>query len=374
MKIHRLILHDYRNIASVSVDAHSGFNVIHGANAQGKTNLLEAIYILGTLKSFRPAKNAELIRWSCEEAAIRAVADRRDVIRDLRVNIRPSGKSVTIDDKRVRGIKDTFGHVHSVVFSPEDLAISKGSASMRRTFLDRAVFHYTPTHFEVARDYDRALRSRNALLKDIRSGRNNSDLLDVFDAQLVQHGSAILHTRLRFVESFRPHFIGAYSELCASASEVQIHYDCSIEGVEEGVSREDISAHVEEALKKSRDQDMNRGFTTSGPHVDDLLLCIDERPVRSHASQGQHRTLVLALKISEITFLQEVLGFRPILLLDDVSSELDRARNDQLMNFLRRESGQVFLTTTDPAHVAIDAEMAFHEIKNGSLIESRMSV
>lgn len=368
MQLHRLVLHNFRNVADASIDCHPTFNILHGDNAQGKTNILEAIYILFALKSFRGGRNADLIRWGNEEAMIRAVSQRRETTRDLRMNIKPRAKHVSIDDKRMRSMSEVFGHLSIVLFSPEDLVVSKGSGSHRRTFLDRAIFHATPGFHDVMRRYETALKSRNSLLKDSRAGASSPAMLDVFDVQMVDAGAQYIHERLRFIEQLRPFVERAHERLVSGTHSIQITYESSLP-VEEGMSAGVIREILEERVREERSRDLARGFTSSGPHVDDLLLSIDGRPARLHASQGQHRSLVLALKIAEISLLESLLDMRPILLLDDVSSELDRGRNAQLMEYLLESNGQVFITTTDPDHIAIDREKSVVHVSDGVLTQ-----
>jgi len=366
VQLHRLVLHNFRNVADASIDCHPTFNIFHGKNAQGKTNILEAIYILFALKSFRGARNADLIRWGEEEAMIRAVSQRRETTRDLRMNIKPRAKHVSIDDKRSRSMSEVFGHLSIVLFSPEDLVVSKGSGSNRRTFLDRAIFHANPGFHDVMRRYETALKNRNSLLKDSRAGAASIDMLDVFDVQLVDAGASYIDERLRFITKLRPFIETAHSRLDSGAHAVEISYESSLP-VEEGMSPGVIREILEERIREERNRDVARGFTSSGPHVDDLLLTLDGRPARIHASQGQHRSLVLALKIAEISLLESLLDMRPILLLDDVSSELDRGRNAQLMEYLLDSSGQVFISTTDPDYIAIDREKSIIQVDAGTL-------
>ena len=361
MHIQRLVLHDFRNVADLSVDLHPAFNIIHGENAQGKTNFLEAIYILSTLKSFRAARNSDLVRWGREESMIRALSHKRDVVRDLRVNIKNRSKVMSVDNKRARSIKDTFGHLQTVLFGPEDIAISKGSASYRRTFLDRSVFQTQPSFYDTTRAYESALKNRNALLKEMQQGRVDQGMLEVFDQQLIDQGSSYIFSRLQFLRRFRSGF---------EQHHVGIEYESTI-GIGEDFALGDIASAFASKLQADRGRDRARGFTSSGPHVDDILLSIDGHPARIHASQGQHRTLVLALKIGEISHLHHELGYRPILLLDDVSSELDRSRNQQLMEFLLEKSGQVFITTTDPAYIALNTEAKLLHMDKGELQDLR---
>lgn len=371
MQIERLVLHQFRNIRDLSIQVHPQFNIVHGRNGQGKTNLLEAVYLAGTLKSFRHAKNQELIHFDEKEGAVRAVVKKRELTRDILVQIKSNGKHVSLDGKRVRNVQETFGQLHVVVFSPEDLVLSKGSASNRRLFLDRAIFQFNPKYAGTTKSYDNALKHRNSLIKDIRVSGKNASMLDVFDPQLVELGSLMIHQRLQFISSFRDHFLQAHDTISSGEQQVGISYVSTL-GLSEDASLEDIRSVLETSLAERRQKDLQRGYTTVGPQADDLEFTLDERPARLFASQGQHRSLVLSLKIAEIQYLGEVLDFQPVLLLDDVSSELDRKRNEQLMNFLLSRSGQVFISTTDPNYLALDTAAAHFKIEAGQLVEDKV--
>ena len=365
------MLHQFRNIRDLSIEVNPRFNIIHGRNGQGKTNILEAVYLAGTLKSFRNARNQELIQWNEKESAVRALVNKRELTRDILVQIGASGKKVSLDGKTTRSVQETFGQLHVVVFSPEDLVISKGSASNRRLFLDRAIFQYMPGYVGLSRAYENALKNRNSLIKDIRATGKNEEMLDVFDPQVVEHGSNILFHRLQFVEKFRPYFEAIHRSLCNEEQRAEISYESSLE-----ISAADDATRIQDvfgkALAQRRKKDIQRGFTTLGPHADDLEFTLDSRSARLFASQGQHRSLVLALKIGEIQFLNEILDFQPVLLLDDVSSELDRGRNEQLMKFLLESSGQIFISTTDPDYLAIETNATHFHIENGCLNEAKV--
>lgn len=352
MRIKQLRLRQYRNLANTTVDLHPVLNVIHGRNAQGKTNFLEAIYVIASLKSFRHGKNADLIRWQEEDAIIQSIVERRDIVRDVRVHIRPGRKTIHIDGKHARSLQESFGHVNVVLFSPEDLAISKGSPSNRRTFIDRAIFNMIPAYFAETRAYEKALKSRNALLRGNAGSGIDKTMLSVFDREVIVSGSRIVRRRSEFIKIFNPKAREIHSELCSGQQDIDFSYESNLGIDEVNLSEDHIQNVFEEAMRASVSRDMLRGATSCGPHADNLGIVLDGRPARIHASQGQHRSIVLGMKIAEISLIEDAIEVRPILLLDDVSSELDRYRNEQLMEYLNRSQGQVIVTTTDPDYIA----------------------
>lgn len=366
MHIQRIHLHQFRNIESFDSELHPVVNVVHGRNAQGKTNLLEAISLLATMKSFRAARTAELVRWDQPEAAIGASIVRHDVTRKMVMRIKAGSRVVHIDSKRASSLQETYGHVHAVLFAPEDLAISKGSGRGRRVFLDRAIFSVVPVFLEETRSYDQALRSRNALLRDASGRGPDPAVMAVFDAQLVAAGARVTRRRFEFVAAFRDRVSGIHEGLCEGRHSFSMRYQSSF-GAVEGEQEEQMAARFREALAASRRRDAARRVTSLGPQTDDLLVEIDERPARIHASQGQHRTIVLALKLAEIDHVEHALGLRPVLLLDDVSSELDRQRNAQLLEHLDRSLGQVVVTTTDPAYLVHRGQALHFHVEQGRI-------
>lgn len=367
MRLHRLSLYQFRNIEQITAHFADDINVFFGDNAQGKSNILEAIYFLCTLKSFRGSRNQELIRWSQPEGFVQAEVHRKEIIRDLRVVLAGNRRTVFIDEKRTRSLDETFGHVHAVLFAPEDLAISKGSAAIRRTFIDRAVFNVFPGYYQELKAYEQALRHRNATLKG--DGGRNPDLvvLDVFDQQVASFGARVMMRRLETIKAFRPIFQLVHSDIAGLSRSVDIFYESTID-TDGAIDESTLEKTLLSRLKNEQRKDLARGFTSSGPHVDDFTLILDGRPARSHASQGQHRTLVLALKITEINHLNHVLGIPPLLLLDDVSSELDEHRNSQLMEHVVGSAGQVFMTTTDPNAMRFKGNTLRFRVRAGNLI------
>jgi DNA replication and repair protein RecF len=348
---------DFRNLALVHVEPSARFNVIEGNNGQGKTNLLEAIYLLGALKSFRASINQEMVRFESQQADIRGVVGHEGAERVLRMTVKPRARRLFIDGKSSRNLADSLGQLRVVLFAPEDLSITKGSPSGRRKFLDRAVFNRWPGSLADMRRYDDGLKQRNALLRD----DGPDSLLEVFDEQVAEAAARVVSWRQRYLAEYIPIFVDSLAEATGGELTGDLSYVPKVEA-------NDAESFVT-ALRTSRRKDRARRTTSLGPHVDDLYASLDGRSARSFASQGQHRAFVLAMKIAEIRVLQAGLGFSPLLLLDDVSSELDAGRNAHLMRYLAGDSfgGQVFLTTTDRAHVRIDSDFSCFTIRAGDV-------
>ena len=354
MKVLALEATDFRNLQQILVEPHPRFNVLHGDNGQGKTNVLEAVYLLGTLRSFRANKTEELIRFACERGRVRARVEKLGTQRLLEVELTPGHKSAKVDGKGARAAS-YFGGFNVVLFAPEDLRLPKGPPAGRRRFLDRAIWNAVPGYLQEAQTYERVLRSRNALLRDA----GPEDLLEVYDAQLAAAAVPLVARRRSFVSELAPKVAEAFRQVTGGLT-LAVGHRTSLTG-----SDEELAAQLGEKLRADRRRDRARGATSSGPHTDDLTLLLDGREASAYASQGQLRASVLALKIAEIEYLTEKLGNPPVLLLDDVSSELDPTRNTQLFSFLGGVQCQAFITTTHPAHVLLTEERKDFRVVSG---------
>ncbi|MDB4971353.1 MAG: replication and repair protein RecF [Myxococcales bacterium] len=337
------------------MEPHPRFNVLSGDNGHGKTNVLEAIYLLGTLRSFRAGKTEEMVRFGQPQASVRARVEKLQTTRLLEVNLRPGHKHGRVDGKGARAI-DYFGGFNVVLFAPEDLRLPKGPPAGRRRFLDRAVWNAHPAYLGEVQTYERVHKSRNAVLRD--GGANVEQMIDVYDEQLARAAVAIITRRRALLDDLAPRVRAAFDRVTQTGLTLGIAYETTLD-----ISN--IEYSMREKLTADRRKDLARGATSSGPHVDDLELVLDGKPARTYASQGQLRAIVLALKIAEIEFLREKLGDAPVLLLDDVSSELDPTRNAQLFDFLKSVPCQAFITTTHPGHVLLAEERLDFQVVAG---------
>jgi len=372
MQIERFHADDFRNLSAVEIAPHPHFNIVQGDNGQGKTNVLEALYLLAGLRSFRTSRLAECIRFDTDKATIAARLLRAQVHSDLGIEIGRRRSRVFLDAKLSRRNADYLGRLVVVLFTPDDLRLPHGEPASRRRYLDRAIFNHQPGYLEELRHYERALSQRNALLRDADPGRIDLELLGVFDGLVADAGAVIADRRAQFVASFSPRVATHFSEVAAPGLSASLQINSRL-GAKGPVGIESYSQLLRQALVDGRARDLRRRFTGSGPHLDDLVLMIQERPARIHASQGQCRALMLAMKIAEIRSLEERLGEAPVLLMDDVSSELDRQRNQALMAHLDALGGQVFLTTTDAAHIGLTASRVVFVMNSGRCVVQNSS-
>jgi DNA replication and repair protein RecF len=345
--------------------------VLSGPNGQGKTNFLEACHLVATLRPLRAQKLSELVRLGAERASVRARFALAGGERVVEVFVEGGKRSARVDGKAIRDPQEVFGGVAVVAFTPDDLWLVKGGPDGRRKLLDRAVQNLHPVHLSDTREYLKALKSRNHLLK---SGAPSS-LREAFDVPLAQLGARLRLRREQVLREIVPRAREAFLRVARGEEPLVAVYQAAgrdsaglgpdaLSGGEEG-----LTARLLEAFARRLSHDQERGHTSVGPHMDDLALSLGDKPARLFASQGQGRAIVLALRIGEIENLEATQGRAPLLLLDDVSSELDPERNRFLMEYLSAQDGQVVITTTDPALVSAGAPGArFFTVRAGTIV------
>jgi len=355
-----------RNLRPVALEPRERFNVFSGDNGQGKTNLLEAIFVIATLRSFRTAKLSDLIAFGSDRARLGARVVKDDLVRLYEVELAQGSRKVTLDGKAMRPLARYFGGFNVVVFTPEDLALPRASPGDRRRFIDRGVFNLRPDYLATAQDYERVLKTRNAVLRQVSDGaidrRTVEDLLAVYDRQLAEVGARVIAARQAFLDVIRGELTAAFAAITRTGLAVTARYLVR----SEAVTADEIVAK----LVASRIKDFATSATQVGPHRDDVLFELEGHEAGTYASQGQLRAIMLAWKTAELQVLGRAHGDPPILLLDDVSSELDPQRNEFLFEHLANLAGQCFITTTHPSHVLLRRDRADYRIASGEILES----
>jgi DNA replication and repair protein RecF len=363
VRIELLTAQGVRNLQPLELAPRERFNVFVGDNGQGKTNLLEAIYAVAALRSFRTSKLADMIAFGEQEARIGARVVKDELVRVYEVTVAPAGRRVLLDGKAARPLARYFGGFNVVVFTPEDLQLPRGAPGERRRFLDRAVFNAKPEYLATVQDYEKVLKQRNAILKQHAQGAmapaRVEEMLSIYDVQLAEHGIAIANARASLVEEVRIELAQAFSAITHAERHATARYVSKTAGA----TAADVIAHHQ----AGRAKDLATSSTQFGPHRDDLAFELDDRDAGLFASQGQLRAIMLAWKTAELAVLARTHGDAPILLLDDVSSELDPARNAYLFEHLALGAGQVFITTTHESHVLLRRDRADYRIKNGQI-------
>jgi DNA replication and repair protein RecF len=356
MHLQRLWLNDFRSYRSAELSFAPGLTAVVGANGEGKTNLLEAIGWLATQSSLRGAPPDALIRDGTPQAIVRAegTRDGRSLLVEAELN-RTGRNRVQVNRQRLTRARDLLGALRVTVFSPDDLELVKGGPSARRGFIDDAVVAARPAHDALRTDVDRVLRQRNALLKQA-GGRLSPDVavtLDVWDAKLADAGEALARARVALLDRLRPQLVLAYARVARHEVDVSAQYVAPWRDV--GLTG---------ALAAARADDVRRGVSTVGPHRDEIELRIGGLPARTHASQGEQRSLAWALRLATHTVVHEATGSAPVLLLDDVFSELDPERSGALLANLPR--GQAVLTTAGAMPPDARPEQVV-EVRDGTL-------
>ena len=350
MRLLALHVQDFRNLGQVSLSPSPHATIAVGQNGQGKTNLLEALYFLATLKPLRAGRLSELVRWGASSARVSGRFLLKGAEREISVEVAGGVRQSFVDGKKAASLEEYFGGVSVVAFTPDDLEVVKGGPDSRRGFLDRAVFNRFPSFLRESREYGRALKNRNRLL---RTGPVEPAYLEAYDETLARAGARVYARRRSLMAELAPRAQATFASIGRTPEPAVYGYhpahlgELDFEGVDEAA----LAAALREALAARSRRDLDRGFTSVGPHVDDVSVTLGGRSARAYASQGQQRALVLGWKIAEIENLEASTGFLPLLLLDDVSSELDPERNAYLMNYLAASGAQVFLTTTDASLV-----------------------
>jgi len=354
-----------RNLRPLALQPRERFNVFSGDNGQGKTNLLEAIFVIATLRSFRTSRLADLVAFGDERAKLGARVLKDELVRLYEVELAAGARKVTLDGKAVRPLARYFGGFNVVVFTPEDLALPRASPGDRRRFLDRGVFNLRPDYLATAQDYERVLKTRNTVLRqagdDPSARRRAEDMLAVYDVQLAALGAQVIAARLAFLDIVRGELATAFAAITRTGLAVTARYVVR----SEAQTADEIAAK----LVASRMKDFATHATQAGPHRDDLVFELDGHEAGTYASQGQLRAIMLAWKTAELQVLGRAHGDPPILLLDDVSSELDPQRNEYLFEHLATLAGQCFITTTHPGHVLLRQHRADYRIAKGEILE-----
>lgn len=358
MRVQSLDINSYRNLKGVCCRPCDGVNVIHGENGQGKTNLIEAIWLFSGVKSFRGASINEIIPLGEKNAAFSMRFS--DEIRDNEIKIfHGEKKQVLFNSVEENSLFSLAGVFCCIVFSPADLSLIKGGPSERRKSLDIVIGQIKPRYLQLLSEYQKQLLQRNTLLKDISYSPSLIETLDIWDISLAKTGALITKTRQSFVNRLIPLAEEFYAGISSNRESLSLSYFSSSE--QEGESSYETLLSL---LKNSRAEDIKNGFTSIGPHRDDLLIDINNISAKAYGSQGQQRSAVLSLKLGECSLIEQVIGQKPVVLLDDVMSELDDRRRDFLLHRLKNR--QIFITCCDPRQVeGIDA---LFEIKDGKLL------
>lgn len=363
----------YKNLKNISLQPHPKLNIFYGDNAQGKTNLIEAIWLCSGVKSFRSTKDKDMI--DLEREAMSIELDFRDRERDQKISYRMARpnvkeKNCSLNGVRLRAPSKLFGSFSCVVFTPEDLELSKGSPDRRRQFVDLCAAQIKTSYKSVTDKYEQILEQRNMLLKNISYGRASRDELDVWDVQLAQMGAYITLLRYSCTKKLASFTARLYNEISGGREQLELRYNSTVFSRLEGRSdyRNDLAPEYLSCLESNRDEDIRVGFTQKGVHRDDLCAFIGGLPARDFASQGQHRSIALVMKLAQAEILTEETDDAPVFLLDDVLSELDPSRQSFVISKI--DNMQVFITCCDE-NIPKNKTGKLYHISGGRVISDR---
>lgn len=354
MKVKKLEIQNFRNISSLSLEFDDEINVICGENAQGKTNIIEALWLFSGAKSFRNSKDNEFVKFGEKRAKIFTDFEMLGVKNQAQI-VFDDKKTAFLNDKKLPAASFLAGKYIAVVFSPLDLTLVTDGPDKRRRFIDTAIGQLYPNYIEILRNYTRAVMQRNKIIKDYRYDKTVSIMLDVFEAEIVNMGNKIIDYRKKYIDILNKFVSKIYNGISSGKEKIEIFY----------VSKCEENLTVEK-LVNSRETDMFTSTTSVGPHRDDMSFNINGIPARSFGSQGQKRSIALSLKLAGAEVIKEISGEYPICLLDDVMSELDENRQNYILNHIR--NWQSFITCCDTSNIKNLKSGKVIKIKNGGVV------
>ena len=355
MWVKKIKIKSFRNYQNQEILLNKNLNIFYGENAQGKTNVIESIFLSSLGKSFRTNKDKELIKFGEECAEIEIYYEKSDRQGNIKINI-GNKKNILINDIHVKKLSALLGNIQTVIFTPDDINILKGGPENRRKFLNIMISQLRPKYMYIYNLYLKTLDERNKYLKKIKLENANEDLLEIWDEQLIKYGKIIADYRCEFINKLINKIKNIHSNITGNKEKIKIEYitDCLDQN------------KYKELLRARKKLDIIKGYTTRGIHRDDFEVFIDDKLVNIYGSQGQHRTAVLSLKISELQVISEEIGENPILLLDDFMSELDEKRSNNFMENIKNT--QVIITCTDKL-ILNNVEAKFFNVINGEIFE-----
>ena len=359
MKISSLEIENFRNYKSASVKFDGGLNVIFGDNATGKTNMLESVYMASMLHSPRTLKDKELIKIGEEKASIKVVVDKKYKKYRIDIQIDESGKKrVMIDKIPVQRAGELLGVLGVVFFSPDEMKLIKESPQERRRFMDIGLSQQQKSYFICLQRYNKLLKQKNNLLKNYNHSDHADEMLDVWDLSLAKEGAIIISKRVEYIQTLNQAANRFHKEISMQKEELKLSYETTIENFD------NVEKELYQKIVASREKDKELGFSTVGPHRDDIKIEINGKDSRKYASQGQQRSIALSMKLGEVVIYKDEIGEPPVLLLDDVLSELDETRQTMLLKMT--EGFQTIITTCND--FTVDCPAKIIKISNGKVV------
>ena len=353
MWVKKIKIINFRNYKNEEINLEKNINIFFGDNAQGKTNIIEAIFLGGFGKSFRTNKDKEMINTEKEEATVEIEYEKIDREGKIKINL-GNKKSVYINDIKIKKLSELLGKINMVIFNPDDINILKGVPQNRRKFLDIMISQLKPNYMYNLNLYLKTIEQRNNYLRQIQEENKNEELLDVWDEELIKYADIIYKYRNEYINKIKEKIKKIHSEITNNKEDIEIEY----------ISECNSKENYKKLLKERRKLDIIKGYTTKGIHRDDFVIYINNKKLDVYGSQGQHRTTILSLKLSELNIVKEEIGESPILLLDDFMSELDKKR---IHNFLEKiKDTQVIITCTEKLDIENKKNLIYN-VKEGQI-------
>lgn len=351
MQVNKLKCVNFRNIEQTEIEPCQEMNVIYGENAQGKTNLLEAIWLFTGAKSFRSAKDSAFLKNGSSKGYCELDFSAEGTEYNARMEF-DEKRTAFLNQKILQSPARLAGKFNAVVFSPADLSLVTDGPAVRRHFIDLAIGQLYPAYINILRDYTRAVTQRNQIIKEYKYDASVSIMLDVFEQEIAQKGKKIIDHRRRYLERLKEYIPEIYYGLSSGKEKICAEYICCCEGDD-----------LQEKLIESRKEDMYSAVTSVGPHRDDISLTVNDMNARGYGSQGQKRSIALSIKLAQAEVINKIVGESPVCLLDDVMSELDPSRQNYILNHIRGR--QSFLSCCDPSNCEGLKEGTIFKVENG---------
>ncbi|MDF7637833.1 DNA replication/repair protein RecF [Lactobacillus sp. ESL0791] len=369
MYLKQFTVQNYRNLQELKIDFAPNVNIFIGKNAQGKTNLLEAIYFLALTRSHRTSSDKELIAFGKDFANLTGQVQKSQVELDLRILLTKKGKKVWLNRIEQAKLSKYVGQLNAILFSPEDLDLIKGAPALRRKFMDQEFGQINAEYLYFASKYHQVLAQKNNYLRQIVRGEaHDLVFLDVLSDQLAGIAAEIIVRRFKYLNYLSRYAGKAYAQISSESEKLTLEYQPSIADIQLTDNTEQIYQKVLANFKQNRPVEIKKGTTLSGPHRDDLAFMLDGKNAHLYGSQGQQRTIALSVKLAEIQLVHQLTDEYPLLLLDDVMSELDHSRQSALLNYIHGKT-QTFITTTDLAGISWEIIKAprVYRIQSGNI-------
>lgn len=353
MWINKIILRNFRNYEEQEIVLKENVNVFFGENAQGKTNILEAIFLCSMGKSFRAKQDNEMIKLNSENAFVEVEYNKKDRSGKIKIELNKR-KTIYINGIKVKKLSEVLGNLNIIIFTPDDINVLKGGPQNRRRFLDIMISQLKPNYLHNLSLYNKTIEQRNNYLRQIKEKHLSEDMLDIWDQELLKYAIIVSKYREQYIEKLKEKIKRIHSEITDGKEKIQIEYmtDCLNE------------KKYYESLKRNRKIDIIKGYTTKGIHRDDFIIYINNKQLSIYGSQGQHRTAMLSLKLSELNIVEDEIGEKPILLLDDFMSELDNKRRNHFLEKI--DDTQVIITCTDKIDIE-NKKILIYNVKDGDV-------